>query len=95
MNITPVLTLPDFNKPFELATDTCDTKVDVVLMQERIIYEKELKSVVMVVTKWRSYMMGNNFIIFTYHQRIKYFMEQRIHIMLQKKMIIQVARVQL
>lgn len=35
MTTTLILTLPDFNKHFELATDACNTGVGVVLMQGR------------------------------------------------------------
>ncbi|XP_026399605.1 uncharacterized protein LOC113295486 [Papaver somniferum] len=48
-------------------------------------YENELMVVVMAVTKWRSYLLGNKFTIFTDHQSIKYFMEQRIQSLLQQK----------
>ena len=34
MSKTLVLGLPDFNKPFTLETDTCSTRIGVVLMQE-------------------------------------------------------------
>ncbi|XP_026378286.1 uncharacterized protein LOC113272700 [Papaver somniferum] len=48
-------------------------------------YEKKMMAVVMSVTKWRTYFMGNKFTIYTDHQSIRYFMEQRVHSMLQQK----------
>lgn len=48
-------------------------------------YEKELLSIVQVVTKWRQYLQGNHFIIQTDHQSIKYFLKQKINTELQQK----------
>ncbi|KAL5723866.1 hypothetical protein ACHQM5_007208 [Ranunculus cassubicifolius] len=48
-------------------------------------YEKELLAIVMAVSKWRSYLLGNFFIIFTDQQSIKYFMEQRLTTLLQQR----------
>ncbi|XP_026452082.1 uncharacterized protein LOC113352482 [Papaver somniferum] len=75
---TPVLVFPDFNMPFEVETDACDTGIGAVLMHKKqpiayynkgmgIIflsistYEKELLAIVMAVTKWGPYLMGNHF----------------------------------
>jgi hypothetical protein len=35
MTTTPILTLPDFNKPFQIETDTCADGIGTVLMQQR------------------------------------------------------------
>ncbi|XP_026415231.1 uncharacterized protein LOC113310676 [Papaver somniferum] len=48
-------------------------------------YEKEMMAIVLAVSKWRTYLLGNKFTIYTYHQSIKYFMDQRIHSVLQQK----------
>ncbi|XP_026417343.1 uncharacterized protein LOC113312821 [Papaver somniferum] len=102
MITTPVLAFPDFNKPFELATDACDSGVGAVLMQDKkpiaffskgmgarfqamSTYEKEIMSMVMSVTKWRSYLLGSKFTIYTDHQGIRHFLEQRVHSMMQQK----------
>lgn len=49
------------------------------------VYEKELLALVMVVTKWRHYLVGNHFIIKTDHQSLEYLLEQQLHTALQYK----------
>lgn len=101
MTTTPVLALPDFSQSFDLETDACSHGVGAVMQQGRAIayfskalgprflsisiYEKELLAIVMAITKWRSYLLGNDFSIHTDHQSIKYFLEQRIHTLLQQR----------
>ena len=38
-------------------------------------YEKELLALVVVVKKWRPYLLGSPFVIKTYHQSLKYLFE--------------------
>lgn len=102
MSTTPLLALPDFNKPFTLETDACYTGVGAVLMQEgkplaylsKVLaerhlglstYEKELMAIIMVVQKWRFYLLGNKFIIKTDHEALKHLMELILTTMLQHK----------
>lgn len=49
------------------------------------VYEKEFLALVMAVTKWRHYLVGNYFIIRTDHQELKYLLEQQLHTSLQYK----------
>lgn len=48
-------------------------------------YEKELMAVIIAVQKWRSYLLGHQFIIKTDHEALKYIMEQRLTTGLQQK----------
>ena len=42
------------------------------------IYEKEMLAILHVVELWHPYLLGKRFQIKTYHQSLKYFLEQRI-----------------
>ncbi|CAI9113564.1 OLC1v1014189C1 [Oldenlandia corymbosa var. corymbosa] len=42
------------------------------------VYEKELITLILVVSKWRHYLAGVHFIIRTDHQSLKYLLEQKI-----------------
>jgi len=48
-------------------------------------YEKEFMAVVLVVEKWRPYLLGRHFVIKTYHFSLKYLMEQKITTAFQGK----------
>lgn len=48
-------------------------------------YEKKLWALIYAVHKWRTYLFGNAFTIRTYHQSLKYLVEQRLTTMLQQK----------
>lgn len=48
-------------------------------------YEKEFLAIVLAVTKWRSYLLGNHFIIRTDHHSLKFLMEQKMLTPMQQK----------
>ena len=50
-------------------------------------YEKELLALVVVVKKWRPYLLGRPFVIKTDHQSLKYLLEQRVGTLAQQKWI--------
>lgn len=50
-------------------------------------YEKELLALVLVVKKWRTYLLGQKFKIHTDQQALKYLVEQRIGTSSQKKWV--------
>jgi hypothetical protein len=51
------------------------------------IYEKEMLAILHVVELWRPYLLGQCFQIKTYHQSLKYFLEQRISSQEQQKWV--------
>lgn len=46
--------------------------------QQLSVYQKEMIDIVVVMQKWRSYLIGKHFTIKTNHQSLMYLMEQRI-----------------
>ena len=46
-------------------------------------YERELWALIHAVQKWRTYLFGNQFVIKTDHQSLKYLLEQKVTTMLQ------------
>lgn len=48
-------------------------------------YEKELLAIIMAVDKWRPYLQGHHFTIKSDHQSLKFFHDQRVTTLLQKK----------
>jgi hypothetical protein len=51
------------------------------------IYEKEMLAILHVVDLWRPYLLGKRFQIKTYHQSLKYFLEQCISSQEQQKWV--------
>lgn len=49
------------------------------------IYQKELLALILVVSKWRHYLLEVHFIIKIDHDNLKYLREQKITIVLQQK----------
>lgn len=49
------------------------------------IYEKELMALVVAVTKWKHYLIGNHFIIKTDDQPLNYLLDQKLTSNLQYK----------
>lgn len=48
-------------------------------------YEKELYALTQAVKKWRPYLFGQDFVIKTDHQSLKYLLEQKVGTMTQQK----------
>lgn len=48
-------------------------------------YENELMAVIMVVQKWRYYLLGHKFVIKIDHEALKHLMEQKLTTLLQHK----------
>lgn len=49
------------------------------------VYENEYISIINVVEKWRSYLIGRHFVIKTGHHSLKYLLEQKITTTIQQK----------
>lgn len=51
------------------------------------VYDKELLALVVVITKWRQYLLGRHFIVRTYQRALKFLLEQKLHTGSQLKWI--------
>ncbi|KAK4429272.1 Retrovirus-related Pol polyprotein from transposon [Sesamum alatum] len=81
----PVLALPDFLIPFDATTEASSIAVGAVLSQHGGLFSKkmtprmttastyvrELYAIMEAIRKWRQYLLGRPFRIFTDHQSIK------------------------
>lgn len=90
----PVLSLPDFFKPFIIECDASGVGISAILLQDRPIayfsqalhrknlllsmYEKEIIALVIAVQKWRPYLIGRKFIVRTDHRSLKHLWTQKI-----------------
>lgn len=95
MTEAPVLTLPNFSKPFILETGASGSGMGAVLIQEghpicffskqfcpRMLaastYVRELCAITSAVKKWRTYLLGNKFVIHTDQRSLRELMTQVI-----------------
>ncbi|KAL0550082.1 hypothetical protein IC582_014580 [Cucumis melo] len=47
------------------------------LARERSVYERELMAIVLTVEKWRHYLLGHHFVLYTDQKALQYILEQR------------------
>jgi hypothetical protein len=104
MSSVHVLTLSDFDTPFEIETDAYETGVGAILQQrghpiavfskalskanQRLsTYEKEFLVMLMVVDKWRPYLLKLPFVIRTDHKSLCHLQDQSLSTDIQKKAI--------
>jgi len=70
---TPLLSLPNFNKAFEIECDALGICIEAVLMQEKqlIAYFSE-KLMVRALEYWQHYLWPREFVIYIDHQSLKH-----------------------
>ncbi|XP_026452183.1 uncharacterized protein LOC113352590 [Papaver somniferum] len=49
------------------------------------VYDKEMLAIISAIQKWRHYLLGRHFKIYTYHKSLKYFLDQKISSLEQQK----------
>lgn len=88
MSSLATLTLPNFEIPFDVTTDASDVAIGAVSQNDRPIsfysrkmcqriqatsaYVRELFAITEAVKKWRQYLFGHKFRIFTDHKSLKH-----------------------
>lgn len=94
LSTAPVLSIPDFGKQFIIEIDASDMGMGAVLMQDghpvsllskafcprnqALSTYEECLALVMAVDKWRSYLLGKEFILRTDHRSLLHLTEQTV-----------------
>lgn len=93
----PVLAIPDYQQPFVIETDASDQGGHPICYLNNALspknkalstYEKECMTILLAVEKWRSYLLGREFVIRIDHKSLSYLTEQKVTTQLQQKAVI-------
>jgi hypothetical protein len=93
----PVLAIHDYQQPFVIETDASDQGGHPICYLNNALspknkalstYEKECMTILLVVEKWRSYLLGREFVIRIDHKSLSYLTEQKVTTQLQQKAVI-------